>query len=97
MLLCTKIKIEVSPQDAATLEFMQGKCRGLYNWHVMKLRDGQKWDLYETKRSLQQSKEHDPELKQVYGKLLADVYYRLDGAMKAFYRRVKAGETPGFP
>ncbi len=32
MLLCQKIKIEVSEQDAQTLEFMQSKCRGLYNW-----------------------------------------------------------------
>lgn len=30
MLLCKKIKLEVSEQDAAALEFMQGKCRGLY-------------------------------------------------------------------
>ena len=97
MLLCTKIKIEVSPQDAAALEFMQGKCRGLYNWWVMRLREGEKWNLYEAKQSLQQSKEYDPELVQVYGKLLQEVYYRLDGAMKAFFRRVKNGETPGFP
>ncbi|GAC1344767.1 MAG: RNA-guided endonuclease TnpB family protein [Ktedonobacteraceae bacterium] len=40
---------------------------------------------------------YDPELHQVYGKLLQEVYFRLDKAMKAFYRRVKAGETPGFP
>ncbi|GHO56272.1 hypothetical protein KSB_47470 [Ktedonobacter robiniae] len=97
MLLCKKIRIEVSEQDAATLEFMQGKCRGLYNWWVMKLRAGEKWDLYEAKRSLQESKQHDPQLVQVYGKLLQEVYYRLHGAMKAFYRRVKAGEKPGFP
>ena len=32
MLLCQKIKIEVSERDAATLEWMQAKCRGLYNW-----------------------------------------------------------------
>ena len=32
MLLCKKIKIEVSQQDANALEFMQAKCRGLYNW-----------------------------------------------------------------
>jgi putative transposase len=97
MLITHKIKLEVSDQDAATLEFMQGKCRGLYNWLVMKLRDGEKWNFKEMKRTLQESKVHDPELNQVYGKLLAEVYYRLDGAMKAFYRRVKAGETPGFP
>lgn len=97
MLLCKKIKLEISEQDAATLEFMQGKCRGLYNWHVMKLRDGEKWNLYEAKKSLQASKIHDPELCFVYGKLLQEVYFRLDGAMQAFFRRVKAGETPGFP
>jgi putative transposase len=97
MLLCTKIRIEVSPHDAATLAFMQSKCRGLYNWWVMRLRDGEPWNFAEAKRSLQQSKQHDPELEYVYGKLLADVYYRLKAAMDAFFRRVKNGETPGFP
>ncbi len=97
VLLCKKIKLEVTEQDAATLEFMQGKCRGLYNWWVMKLRNGEKWNVYEAKKSLQQSKQHDPELNAVYGKLLAEVYCRLDGAMQAFFRRVENGETPGFP
>jgi putative transposase len=97
MLLCKKIRLEVTPQDAATLEFMQAKCRGLYNWWVMRLREGEHWNFAEAKRSLQQSKQHDLELVYVYGKLLAEVFYRLDNAMKAFYRRVKAGETPGFP
>lgn len=87
----------MSEQDASTLEFMQGKCRGLYNWWVMKLRAGEKWDLYEAKKSLQASKVHDPELRQVYGKLLQEVYFRLGGAMDAFFRRVENGETPGFP
>ncbi|GHO51957.1 RNA-guided endonuclease InsQ/TnpB family protein [Ktedonobacter robiniae] len=97
MLLSKKIRLEVSEQDASTLEFMQGKCRALYNWWVMRLRNGEKWNIYEAKKSLQESKVYDPELVQVYGKLLQEVYYRLDGAMKAFYRRVKAGEKPGFP
>src|SRR5213079_1167723 len=98
MLLCTKIKLEVSDQDAATLEFMQGKCRGLYNWWVMRLRDGEKWPGWqEAKKTLQESKQHDPELCAVYGKCLQEVYFRLDAAMKAFFRRVKNGEKPGFP
>ena len=95
--LSKKIKLEVSEHDAATLEFMQGKCRGLYNWWVMRLRAGEPWSFADAKKSLQASKQHDPELRQVYGKLLHEVYYRLDGAMSAFFRRVKAGETPGFP
>ena len=98
MLLSKKIKLEVSKQDAATLEFMQAKCRGLYNWWVMRLRDGEHWPgVYEAKKSLQASKQHDPELCQVYGKLLHEVYYRLDNAMQAFFRRVQTGEVPGFP
>lgn len=98
MLLTTKIRIEVSEQDAATLEFMQGKCRGLYNWWVMRLKDGEKWPGWKVaKASLQESKQHDPELCQVYGKLLHEVYFRLDAAMQAFFRRLKEGEKPGFP
>src|SRR6266496_2379274 len=98
MLLTTKIRIEVSEGDAATLEFMQGKCRGLYNWWVMKLRDGEKWPGWEeAKKTLQESKRYDPELCFVYGKLLQEVYFRLHGSMKAFFRRVKEGSKPGFP
>ena len=98
MLLCKKIKIEVSNQDAATLEFMQGKCRGLYNWWVMKLRGGERWKAYDAKKSLQESKQYDPELQYVYGKLLHEVFFRLDKAMEAFFRRLQAGEKiPGFP
>jgi putative transposase len=99
MLLCTKIRLRVSAADAAALEFMQGKCRGRYNWWVLRLRDGcERWPSWaEAKATLEASKDHDPELRQVYGKLLQEVYFRLDKAMAAFFRRVKAGETPGFP
>src|SRR6266516_5606576 len=97
MRLCKKIRIEVSQEDAATLEFMQSKCRALYNWWVGRLREGEKWNIYEAKKSLQESKQYDPQLCQVYDKLLQETFFRLDKAMKAFYRRVKAGEKPGFP
>jgi putative transposase len=97
MLLCKKIKIEVSQRDAEALEFMQAKCRGLYNWLVMCLRNGKRWNVNEVKKTLRESKRYDPELQYVYGKLLAEVYYRLDGAMQGFFRRLKAGEKPGFP
>ena len=97
MLLCKKIRLQISSSDQKALEFMQAKCRGLYNWWIGKLRHGLRWKLYEAKKSLLYSKQHDPELNQVYGKLLAEVYFRIDKAMQAFYQRVKIGETPGFP
>jgi putative transposase len=98
MLLCTKIRLQVTESDADALEVMQGKCRGLYNWWAMRLRDGEQWPGWAAaKLTLQASKDHDPDLRQVYGKLLHEAYFRLDRAMSAFFRRVKAEETPGFP
>jgi putative transposase len=98
MLLCKKIKIDVSKRDAQALEFMQGKCRGLYNWWIGKLRNGERWGLERAKKSLKESKAYDPELRFVYGKLLAEVYFRLDKAMQAFFRRLaEGGKKPGFP
>src|SRR5579884_2207170 len=98
MLLSKKIKLEISEQDAATLEFMQGKCRGLYNWWVMQLREGKRWNFNNAKKTLKESRKFDPDLDAVYGKLLAEVFFRLDKAMQAFFRRVAQGEKkPGFP
>jgi hypothetical protein len=66
MLVSKKIRLEASEQDAATLEFMQGKCRALYNWWVMCQRNGKRWSGWKAARkTLQASKEHDPELKWV--------------------------------
>jgi putative transposase len=60
MLLCRKIKLEVSEQDAATLEMMQGKCRGLYNWWVMRLRAGERWRCMDAKKTLDSESEVRP-------------------------------------
>ncbi len=38
-----------------------------------------------------------PTLGSVHSQVMQNVAVRLDLAMKAFFRRVKAGETPGFP
>ena len=98
MILARKIKLSLSEEDAKALEYMQGKCRGLYNWWIMRLRNGERWPGWKVaKATLQESKKHDPELNDVYGKLLAEVYFRIDDAMKAFFRRLKNGEKPGFP
>jgi putative transposase len=100
MLRCTKIRLQVSAADTEALEFMQGKCRGLYNWWILRLRGGERWPGWaEAKATLEASKAHDPELRFVYGKLLHEIYFRLDKAMAAFFRRVQAdnGEKPGFP
>ena|SRR5579859_1429426 len=77
MLRCTKIRLEVSEQDTATLEIMQGTCRGLYNWLIMRLRNGERWHFMEEKAALKDCRAYDPALDQVYGKLLAEVSIRV--------------------
>src|SRR5690606_11967286 len=42
-------------------------------------------------------KKEDLRLNQVYSQVLQDVVRRLDKAFQAFFRRVKAGEKPGYP
>jgi len=53
--------------------------------------------LYDTNRMLPLWKAERPELKTVHSQVLQNVQGRVDLAFKAFFRRVKAGETPGFP
>ena len=98
MLKVKKIRLDVSKQDAATLEFMRGpSVAGSTTGNGCFLRAGERWHFAEEKARLSQCRAYDPELDAVYGKLLAEVYFRLDKAMQAFFRRLQAGETPGFP
>src|SRR5215469_11140324 len=63
-----------------------------------RLGNGERWNLERAKKSLRESKAYDPELRYVYGKLLQEVYFRLDKAMQAFFQRLAEGEKkPGFP
>ena len=63
----------------------------------MRLRAGERWRFTQEKARLFECRAYDPELDAVYGKLLAEVYFRLDNAMQAFFHRLQAGESPGFP
>ena len=57
MLLCTNIRLQLSAADADAVEFMRGKCRGLYNWWVLRLRAGERWPGWrEAKATLEASK-----------------------------------------
>ncbi|WP_241716294.1 hypothetical protein [Sulfoacidibacillus ferrooxidans] len=52
---------------------------------------------YDQANTLNERKKYIPTLKQVHSQVLQDVVKRLDQAFQAFFRRVKAGETPGYP
>ena len=42
-------------------------------------------------------RERFPEVKAVHSQVLQNISFRVEGAFRAFFRRMKAGEKPGFP
>jgi putative transposase len=77
-------------------------CRLVYNETLALRKDA--WEkehknigYYESKRELTKWKQEYPELKYVHSLVLQDVAMRVDLAFKAFFRRVKAGDDPGYP
>jgi putative transposase len=77
-------------------------CRWVYN-DTLALRKNA-WEreqhsvsLYETNKILTGWKHEQPELKQVHSQVLQNVQMRIDLAFKAFFRRLKSGEKPGYP
>ncbi|MGH3087260.1 MAG: RNA-guided endonuclease InsQ/TnpB family protein, partial [Rubrobacteraceae bacterium] len=78
------------------------ECRGVYNLLLSERRDafeetGASPSWYAQKRRLPELKEVNPALREVHSQVLQDVTLRLDLAFKAFFRRRKAGEKPGYP
>ncbi|MBF6592431.1 MAG: helix-turn-helix domain-containing protein, partial [Ktedonobacterales bacterium] len=78
------------------------ECRWLYN-HLLEERK-MAWEthqetlsLYDQQATLPALKAERPAMKTVYSQVLQNVAVRIDLGMKAFFRRVKAGETPGYP
>jgi len=77
-------------------------CRWVYN-ETLAMRKNT-WEqekkslsLYESNKLLTGWKVEKPELIEVHSQVLQNVQARVDLAFQAFYRRVKAGQTPGYP
>jgi putative transposase len=78
------------------------ECRWLYN-HLLEKRktayeqDGISLSLYQQHATYPLLKQERPSLAHVHSQVLQNVAVRLDLAFKAFFRRCKAGENPGYP
>jgi putative transposase len=88
-------------QDAALRETLE-RLRELYNAALQHRRDayrkgGVSVSAYAQMSELRGVRDVRPEYALIHTHLLQDVLTRLDRAYRAFFRRVKAGETPGFP
>lgn len=77
-------------------------CSLVYNQLLEERRES--WEIggislkcFDQIKSLPLKKEDNPRLKEVFSQVLQDVARRVDKTYQAFFRRVKAGETPGYP
>src|ERR671938_920598 len=88
--------------QADRLEWVLRRCQELYNVALQERRDAYRMagvtvGYYAQKRALPGVKEERPEYRQIGSQVLQDVIQRVDRAFAAFFRRVRAGEKPGYP
>jgi putative transposase len=98
-----KYKLQPTPQQAAVLEQMLLLCRRLYNCALEQRRtwwgrgQGRAATHAQQEAELPDLKATFPEYAAIHSQVLQDVLTRLDRAFQAFFRRVQAGEAPGYP
>jgi putative transposase len=97
-----KYKLKPSPHRGQELERVLLLCRHVYNAAIGERREA--WRMrgavvtyYQQKAELPGIKEAMPEYGEVNAQVLQDVVLRVDHAFQAFFRRVKNGQTPGYP
>lgn len=98
---CLKIRLYPDKIQQHALEATLETCRLVYNSMVndrkFQYDTAQVSVGYFTQKAyLPKWKKDHPELKAVYSQVLQDVAHRVELAFKAFFDRVKKGETPGF-
>lgn len=97
-----KYKLRPTPAQARQLEQTLWRCRTLYNTaleqrKVAYERRGVTLSAYGQQAELPDLKAAFPEYGDIHSQVLQDVLTRLDKAFQAFFRRIKAGQTPGYP
>src|SRR5436309_8439513 len=88
--------------QADRLEWVLRRCQELYNAALQERRDAHRMagvtvGFYAQKRELPGVKEVRPEYRAIGSQVLQDVIQRVERAFAAFFRRVAAGQKPGYP
>jgi putative transposase len=97
-----KYKLKPTPEQARQLEAVVWRCRMLYNTALEQRitayrRCGVTLTCYQQQGELPDLKAAFPEYGDIHSQVLQDVLDRLDKTYQAFFRRVEAEQTPGFP
>lgn len=95
-------RIYPTKKQESLLNDTLNECRWLYN-HLLEMRltayrqEGQSLSCYGQQATFPVLKQERISLNKVHSQVLQNVAVRVDLAFKAFFRRCKAGEKPGFP
>jgi putative transposase len=98
-----KYKLTPTPAQAQALELVLARCRTLYNAALEQRKtwwqrgQGKSATYYQQAMELPDLKTACPEFAEINAQVLQDVLRRLEKTFQAFFRRVQAGETPGYP
>jgi putative transposase len=97
-----KYKLKPTPDQERVMAETLWRCRTLYNTALEERiaayrRCGVTLSAYQQNAELPDLKEAFPEYAAINAQVLQDVILRLDKAYQAFFRRVRAGQAPGFP
>ena len=101
MLKAFKYQLYPTTQQVGQLNQILQLCRFLYNCMLKQriwcFKAGKSVGKFDQLNELSQIKAEFPEYKTVFSQVLQDVGVRLEKAYQNFFRRMKAGDTPGFP
>lgn len=102
MLKAFKYRLYPNREQIKKLNETLWLCSVVYNRCLAERRDawedrGKSLSAYDQINQLPSWKKQEPKLANVHSQVLQDVVRRVDKAFQAFFRRVKAGETPGYP
>ena len=96
-----KFRMYPTRQQALQLDQTLDTCRRLYNLALADRKAAYEVEgisrSYEDQAAMLVAEKREGNFKDVFSQVLQDVLRRLDKAFKAFFRRVKAGEKPGYP
>ncbi len=98
-----KYKVCPTPQQEVLLDATLWRCRTLYNCALEQRKvwwergEGKSPTRYQQEAELKDIRDEMPEYAAIHSHVLQDVLARLDKAFQAFFRRLKAGEKPGYP
>jgi transposase len=96
-----KFRIYPNRQQEAQLELTLDTCRHLYNLALADRKYSYETEgisrTYEDQAAMLVVEKKDGNFTCVFSQVLQDVLRRLDKSFKAFFRRVKSGEEPGYP